>query len=102
MRQFDVFRNPQPRTASIAPFLLTLSSHLLKDVGVVVVAPLLRDRHRPIGELEVSVVVENEALILSLTDIFSVEARDLRSPVANIAADEDAIRRALERLFTGF
>jgi len=102
MRQFDVCRNPQPRTAEVAPFLVVLSSHLLKDVSVVVVAPHLRDRSRAIGELEVPLIVEGETLILSLTDLFSVESRDLRPPITSLAGEEDAIRRALERLFTGF
>ncbi|MCE3288329.1 MAG: CcdB protein, partial [Caulobacter sp.] len=44
MRQFDLYRNPQPRTAAVAPYLLALSSHLLPNVNIVIVAPLLRDR----------------------------------------------------------
>lgn len=102
MRQFEIFSNPSEATRAIAPYLVTLSSHRLKDVSVVIVAPLLRDRSRPIKELEVAVRFEGERLILSLTDLFSLETRVLRNPVGDLFAEEDAIRRALERLFTGF
>jgi toxin CcdB len=102
MRQFDLYRNPQPRTAAVAPYLLALSSHLLPNVNIVIVAPLLRDRRRPMQDVEPALVVEGETLVLGLTDLFSVEIRDLKSPVANLIEAEDAIRRALDRLFTGF
>ena len=102
MRQFDVDRNPQPRTAEVAPYLMMLSSHLLPDVSVVVVAPLLRDRRRPIQDLEPTLTVEGEALVLGITDLFAVEPRELKLAIASLATEEDAIRRALDRLFTGF
>lgn len=86
----------------IAPYLVMLSSHLLKEVSVLVVAPLLRDRSRPVEGLEISVRFDDQPLILSLTDLFSLEAHELRKPVGDLAVEEDAIRRALERLFTGF
>ena len=102
MRQFDVYRNPQPRTATAAPYLVVLSSHLLPNVGLVVVAPLLRDRRRPMQELEPTIEVDGESLVLGLTDLFSVEPRELKGAVANLLDAEDTIRRAIDRLFTGF
>ncbi len=79
-----------------------LSSHHLIDLAVVIVAPLLADRELNVGELEVAVRVSGQPLVLSLTDLGSVERRVLKAPVASLAAQEDEMRRALDRLFTGF
>lgn len=102
MRQFDVFANPSRLTNAIAPFVIMLSSHHLRDLSVVVVAPLVRDRLTPAGELEVGLDFDGEALTLPLSDIYSLEQRILTRKRGSLADQEDGIRRGLEKLFTGF
>lgn len=79
-----------------------LSSHHPKDLSVVVVAPLVRDRSMPAKELELHLGFHGEQLLLSLTDVFSLEQRVLSARRGSLADHEDDIRRGLEKLFTGF
>ena len=46
--------------------------------------------------------VEGRPLVVALTEMGSVRAALLSEEVADLAAHEDEIRRALDRLFTGF
>lgn len=84
MRQFDLFRNPSLESREVAPFLVMMSSHHLRDLSEIVVAPLVNDAAETVG------------------DRFSVAAKGLKSPVGNLTVHQDAIRRAIERLFSGF
>lgn len=102
MRQFDAYTNPSPETRSIAPFLVVLSSHHLRDFSEVVVAPAVNDADRVVGELEVGVEIAGEQLTLIVSELFSLSAAALRRRAGSLAEHEDDIRRALDRLFTGF
>ncbi len=102
MRQFDAYRNPVPAARGVAPFLVILSSHHLHGLTEVVVAPAVNDAQSTITELEIPIVIEDQALTLVVSELFSTSAHSLRQRVASLAAHEDAIRRALDRLFTGF
>lgn len=46
--------------------------------------------------------IAGETLTLLVSELFSLTAATLRRRVGNLAEHEDAIRRALDRLFTGF
>jgi hypothetical protein len=52
--------------------------------------------------LSVKVKVEGADYILQVTEPAAIDPALLRSPRANLASYEDDIRRALDRLFTGF
>lgn len=102
MRQFDVYENPSDRTRDVAPYLIVLSSHLLRHTSIVIVAPLLKDRTVAIAELEVAVTLDGSSFVLSLTDLSGLEAKQLKQHAGSLADQEDAIRRGLDRVFTGF
>lgn len=102
MRQFDAYTNPSPETRSIAPFLIVLSSHHLRNLSEVVVAPAVNDAARTVGDLEVGVEIAGEPLTLVVSELFSLSATTLRQRAGSLVEHEDAIRRALDRLFTGF
>lgn len=102
MRQFDAYTNPSPETRSIAPFLVVLSSHHLRGLSEVVVAPAVNDAERVVGDLEVGVEIAGEPLTLVISELFSLSAMALRQRASSLAQHDDAIRRALDRLFTGF
>ena len=102
MRQFDAYLNPSPESRKVAPFLVVLSSHHLRDLEEVVVAPAVNDAERQVGGLEIGVEVQGQRLVLVVSELFSITASRLRSRAENLAPYEDAIRRALDRLFTGF
>lgn len=102
MRQFDLFENPVSQMRGAAPFVVILSSHLLGELSDIVVAPLRRGVAGGLPGLEVPVVVEGETLLISLPGLAGIRAASLRSRKGSLLAHEDDIRRALDRLFTGF
>lgn len=79
-----------------------LSSHHLRHIEEIVVAPLVNDAAETVGVLEFVVDVEGERLTLVISELFSLTPTGLRSAVDNLGYLEDDIRRALDRLFTGF
>jgi toxin CcdB len=101
LRQFDVFQNPSSALRDIVPYLAVLQSHHLKPVDSIVVAPLFRNE-RPLSELDVPLIFKDESLVLLVSEIGSIDRSTLRKRLGDLTAHEDAIRRALERLFTGF
>ena len=62
----------------------------------------MRDATRAITPFEIHVEIAGEVLVLALTEIFSIDRSLLQRPVGSLAAYEDDVRRALDRLFTGF
>ena len=102
MRQFDAYQNPSPEAREIAPYLVVLSSHHLRNLSDVVVAPAVNDATRIVRDLELSVEIQGEALTLLVSELFSIATTSLRRRAESLAEHEDAIRRALDRLFTGF
>jgi len=102
VRQFEAHQNPSPEARKAAPFLVVLSSHHLRDLTEVVVAPVVGDAPVRILELELPVSVQDRELTLVVSDMFSVRSEFLLQRVDSLAAHEDDIRRALDRMFTGF
>ncbi len=102
MRQFDLVENPSERSRAHAPLFAILQSHHLQNLDSVVVAPLLRDAARSMSALDIDVEVAGEPLVLALGELFGIERSLPKTPTASAAGYEDAIRRGLDRLFTGF
>ncbi|MDI1365856.1 MAG: CcdB family protein [bacterium] len=102
MRQFDLYENPAMPMRMGAPFVVVLSSHLLGDLIEAVVAPVRRGASAGVPGLEVPVVIDGEALLVSVSGIAGIRAEALRRRIGSLLAQEDEIRRALDRLFTGF
>ena len=85
-----------------APFVVLLSSHLLGDLTETVVAPVRRAASEGAPGLEVPVLVDGEMLLVSVSGMAGIRASALRKRRGSLLAYEDEIRRALDRLFTGF
>ena len=99
MRQFDVYANPSASSARFAPFVIVLQSHHI-ELKSVVVAPLVNDKLAT--SIEIAVEVEGNQYVMALTELGSIPAAPLRTPVANLSEYEYEVRRALDRLFSGF
>lgn len=103
MRQFDVYRNPSERSRAYAPYVVVLQSHLLEAIPTIVVAPmLLAENRKPYTRVSTLVVFEGERFIVSTAELVATDAKRLTALVGDLRDQEDDIRRALERLFTGF
>jgi toxin CcdB len=99
VRHFDVFPNPSNASREFAPFVVVLQSHHIA-LDTVLVAPLTTDKLA--SNVEIGVSFQGQALVLAITEMGSVLSKSLRGPVGALAEQEDDIRRALDRLFSGF
>lgn len=103
MRQFDVYENPSKRSRPIAPYVVVLQSHLLAAAPTIVVAPLILDDGRSnYSAISVLAPFRGQSFIVVVPELAAVDPALLRRVVGDLREYEDAIRRALERLFTGF
>lgn len=103
IRQFDVFTTPDSRGSGAAPFICVLQSHYLDALNTVIVAPLLAaTANRTPSQVAVPVSFDGVTYLLDVSLIANIERQSLRRAKGSLAACEDDIRRALDRLFTGF
>lgn len=85
-------------------YLLDVQSDLLDHLQTRVVVPLLRPADVPsaMPELHPTMVVDGETFILATQLLAAIRRHELGPPVGNLAAERDAITRALDLLLTGF
>ena len=103
MRQFDVFPNPSPRSRAAAPFIVLMQSHFVDEMPTALIAPLIREaRSGDFTRVSVAVDLNGETLHLSLAEMAPIDRSGLTRGLASLRPYEDDIRRALDRLFTGF
>ncbi|MDP1632884.1 MAG: CcdB family protein [Caulobacter sp.] len=99
MRQFDVFRTSSPDSRRFAPFVAMIQSHFIEP-DVVVVAPLATDKIA--NGVDVGVDHGGSGFVLALSGMGSVPRRSPGRTLGSLVDREDDIRRALDRLFSGF
>jgi len=103
MRQFDVFPNPSPRSRAAAPFIVLMQSHFVDEMPSAQIAPFIRQRRSgDFTRVSVSVKLDDETLHLSLAEMAPIARSGLKRSTGSLLPYEDDIRRALDRLFTGF
>ena len=102
MRQFDILVNPDRAEHAWAPYMAVLQSHHLAPLETTVVAPLIDDAARPATAIDVPVNVSGRELVLAIGEMRGSALSGSRRPVGSLTAYEDDIRRALDRLFSGF
>ena len=104
IRRFDVFRNPESRSARIFPYLLVLQSELLDALPTVVVVPL--PRRGMLAEalaqrLNPGLSVEGDTVYMLTQQIGSVVTKTLSKHVTNLHAERAVITQALDFLSGG-
>ncbi len=102
MRQFDLYENPIAVMRNAVPFVVVLSSHHATGLTEAIVAPVMRGRTTPVTAFEIPFEDGGDVLLIGITGMTAIRQVDLRRRVGSLAAYEDAIRRVLDRLFTGF
>lgn len=103
IRQFDLIDNPSPRSRVIAPFLMVVQSHLYDEGPTLLVAPLLNMASTAVlTKVSLTVSHERQTYILMLSELGAISRPPAAVVRGSLAAYEDDIRRALDRLFTGF
>jgi toxin CcdB len=102
LRQFDLYENPISEMRTAVPFVVILSSHHATGLTEAIIAPVLKGRAIPVSAFEIPVERDGDILLISVTGMIAIRQTDLRRRIGSAAEHEDAIRRALDRLFTGF
>lgn len=102
MRQYDVLVNPARGEHPWAPYMVVLQSHYLEPHETTVVAPLIEDSERPATGVDVQVTFHGRSLVLAVGELPGSAMAKPRPTLGSLADYEDDIRRALERLFSGF
>jgi len=103
MRQFDIIDNPSARSRPVAPYVMVIQSHFFDEGPTILVAPLMRmSREAVLTRVSLAVDFAGAPLILMLSEIGAIDRRPAAHAVGSLIRYEDDIRRALDRLFTGF
>ena len=103
IRQYDVFNNPGASTRAKVPYVVVLQSHLFEALPTMVIAPMMRLEHSArASKVLVEVEFAGEDLVVNAAFLSTIEHRELGRSRGSLAAYEDDIRRAIDRLFTGF
>src|SRR5262249_11590853 len=101
-RQFDVVANPDAEYAAQRPYLIVLQSDLISGLHSTVVAPLAsREQFSGAHRLNPIVLIEGREFWLATHELFAVDRRVLRQPIANLSDRRDAIIAALDFVFSG-
>ena len=103
IRQFDVFDNPSERLRDQVPFVVAIQSHFLEALRTTIIAPLFRVEVMPPERgVILPVTFREEPLALNIALLANIEARMLRRPLGSLVEHELEIRRAIDRVLTGF
>ena len=101
MRQYDVFRNPTPRSRKAIPFIVVLQHDVVADTDSVIVAGLARALMRPPHRLYPDFEIEGRLYTLLTPDLASFPREVLQNSVASLRSEAARIDAALDILFTG-
>ncbi|WP_304186487.1 CcdB family protein [Phenylobacterium aquaticum] len=82
--------------------MMVLQSHHLEPIETIFLTPLVRYGQRALTSVDLAIEFRSESLLLALAESAGVPKAGYGPAIASLAAYEDEIRRALDRLFTGF
>jgi toxin CcdB len=103
IRQYDVVQNPSVRSRPIAPYVAVVQSHFYEEGPTILVAPLLEmGKDALLTKVSLGVQFDGASFILMLSEIGAIDRRAAFRSLGSLVSYEDDIRRALDRLFTGF
>lgn len=101
MRQFQVYRHPDPRFAKSRPYVVVLQ-HDIVSTHSIVVAPLARATAvKPAERLAPLMTIADEAFVLLTHELGAIDRRHLGAPVADLFPERDRFVAAIDFLFTG-
>jgi len=100
-RQFDVFENPDS-SDSLRPLIVVVQSDRLAHLRTRVVMPLIPPSQiKPAGRLTPTVTAAGRHMVLSGSEIATIDTAFLGKPIDNIEAERDRVLGATDVLFFG-
>ena len=104
MRQFDVFKNPNPRSAKDVPLLLLVQHSLLEVLDtrlMVPLVPLSAVGKRPITRLNPTLRVKGDTYVLLAQQLGTVRTGSLGRAIENIDQQRDLVLAAIDVVLSG-
>lgn len=101
MSQFDVYKNPNPKTNINTPYLLDIQHDILKYTTTRVVIPLVIDA-KQLDNLNPQVTIKNKSMILSTSELATVGLCELGEKVCSLENKRSEIISAIDFLVTGY
>lgn len=103
MAQFDVYRNPNPETNTLIPYLLDVQADLLDVLSTRVVIPLHTDESiaKPLVHLNPYIEFDGERYVLSTAELAAIHIGKLGESVGNAQNNREEVIAALDFVFTG-
>ena len=104
MRQFAIYRNKNPKSKTLYPYLIDAQSDLLSDLNTRVVIPLTKrttHRKKPIRDLTPAIEIGGDLYLVLTPRLAGVPIEELGPTVADASAHRDEIIAALDFLITG-
>ena len=104
MAQFDVYLNPDAIQRERTPYLLDVQNSFLDRLVTRVVVPLRSVEHAPLPmrELNPTVEVQGQALVLDTAALAAIPARGLGPAVASLRNQSTDVVMALDVLLGGY
>jgi len=103
MAQFDVYRNLNPDTNRLIPYLLDVQADLLDRLATRAIVPLVMaaEMGKPAQHLNPQFEIEAFPVIMSTAELAGVPKRVLGEKVLSLRDKRDEIIGALDFLLTG-
>ncbi len=104
MAQFIAYRNKNPDTNKLYPFVVDIQSNLLDDLRttvVIPVSPLSAVSEMPISRLCPIVAIENEKYVAFTQQVAGIDRKILGPQVANLSGYRSDFIAAIEVVISG-
>jgi toxin CcdB len=104
MAQFDVFKNTNPSTRPLYPYLVDIQSETLNNLKTTVVIPLIAEKDyagKPLSNLHPLFKISGKKYIGMTTLIASVDKIILGDKITSLSHHRDQIISALDFMITG-
>ena len=99
MAQFDVYKNPGPRTSKQAPYLVEIQGRFVDSLATCVVIPLVcKECFSGATVLNPVILVNAVEYLLSTAEITAVLRSILGLPITSVQSQRSDIIEAIDRL----
>jgi toxin CcdB len=103
-RQFTLYKNKNPRTRTLYPYLLDMQVSLLDSLQTRIVAPLVKAsalQKRAIDRLTPMITFEGEKYLLLIPQLSGIAKADLGIRAGDLSRYREEIVAALDFVFLG-
>lgn len=102
-KQFDIYRNPNPKTVRLAPYVVVLQSDFLNVVDSVVVAPLVSTtKIAVVPRLTPVLALSGQDYALLVHQMAAQPRNALKRVIGSASSLREEILGALDLVFVGF